>query len=215
MLRFRLRALNRLLRLLGIGFLLRGSPPDFGVRVTFPECPGRSVNLHPVKLPLSDLAAGLHSLASYESHPAGNQSCSHPAPASAQREGHTGSWLDSDETLGTAWNPAMIAQLPNLRIPLQMEKIASFCRRWNIARLEVFGSVLRDDFRPDSDLDLVATYAPQARWSLLDRVSMKLELEALVGRQVDLLNHRALEKAKRPLRAAAILAEAQPLYAES
>ena len=129
--------------------------------------------------------------------------------------GRTGSWLDSDETLSTAWNPAMIAQLPNLRIPLPMEKIASFCRRWNIARLEVFGSVLRDDFRPDSDLDLVGTYAPQARWSLLDRVSMKLELEALVGRQVDLLNHRALEKAKRPLRAAAILAEAQPLYAES
>ena len=67
----------------------------------------------------------------------------------------------------------------------------------------------------DSDLDLVATYAPQARWSLLDRVRMKLELESLLGRQVDLLNRRALEKARRPLRAAAILAEAQPLYAES
>ena len=139
MLQFGLRALNRLLRLLGIGFLLRDSPPDFGVRVAFPEYPGRSFNLHPVKLPLSDLAAGLHSLASYESHPTGIQSCSHPDPASAQREGHTGSCLDSDETLSTAWNPAMIAQLPNLRIPLPMEKIASFCRRWNIARLEVFG----------------------------------------------------------------------------
>ena len=79
-----------------------------------------------------------------------------------------------------------------------LDKISSFCRRWSIARLEVFGSALRDDFRSDSDLDLLATYSPQARWSLLDRVSMKLELEALLGRQVDLLNRRALEKAGRP-----------------
>lgn len=109
----------------------------------------------------------------------------------------------------------MIANPPNLRISLPMEKIVAFCRRWRIARLEVFGSALRDDFRSDSDVDLVATYAPQARWSLLDRVRMKLELEALLGRQVDLLNRRALEKGRRPLRAAAILAEAKPLYAES
>jgi predicted nucleotidyltransferase len=108
----------------------------------------------------------------------------------------------------------MIADLPSLRIRLPMQEITAFCRRWSIARLEVFGSALRDDFRPDSDLDLVATYAPQARWSLLDRVRMKHELEDLVGRQVDLLNRRALEKAKCPSRAAAILAEAQPLYAE-
>ena len=96
-----------------------------------------------------------------------------------------------------------------------MEDLAKFCRRWSIARLEVFGSALRDDFRPDSDLDLVATYAPQARWSLLDRVRMKLELEAMLGRQVDLLNRRALEKAKRRARAASILAQTQPLYVES
>jgi hypothetical protein len=109
----------------------------------------------------------------------------------------------------------MIANLPNLRIPLPMEQITAFCRRWNIARLEVFGSALRNDFRSDSDLDLVATYAPQARWSLLDRVRMKFELEALLGRPVDLLNRRALEKARGSQRAAAILAEAQPFYAES
>ncbi len=109
----------------------------------------------------------------------------------------------------------MIAKLPSLRISLPIPEIAAFCRRWNIARLEVFGSALRGDFRPDSDLDLVATYAPQARWSLLDRVRMKLELEALVGREVDLLNRRALEKAGHRTRAAAILAEAQPLYDHS
>jgi uncharacterized protein len=109
----------------------------------------------------------------------------------------------------------MIANVPKLRIALPMEQIAAFCRRWSIARLEVFGSALREDFGPDSDLDLLATYAPQARWSLLDRVRMKLELEAMLGREVDLLNRRALEKAKRPERAAAILAQAQPLSAAS
>jgi hypothetical protein len=108
----------------------------------------------------------------------------------------------------------MIATLSNLRLPLPMEQIAGFCRRWNIARLEVFGSALREDFRPDSDLDLVATYAPEARWSLLDRVRMKCELEDLLGREVDLLNRRALEKAGSRKRAAAILAQTQTLYAE-
>lgn len=123
--------------------------------------------------------------------------------------------LGGDEILSSGHDGTMTAKLPTLRIRLPMEEIAAFCRRWSIARLEVFGSALRDDFRSDSDLDLVATYAPQARWSLLDRVRMKLELESMLGRQVDLLNRRALEKAGRGLRAAAILAEAQPLYAES
>jgi uncharacterized protein len=110
---------------------------------------------------------------------------------------------------------SMISRVPSLRIPLPVEKIASFCRRWSVARLEVFGSVLRDGFRPDSDLHLLATYAPGAGWSLLDRVRMKLELEAMLGREVDLLNRRALEKAKTHARAAAILAQAEPLYVES
>ena len=109
----------------------------------------------------------------------------------------------------------MIATPPALRVKPPLERIADFCRRWSIARLEVFGSALRDDFRPDSDLDFVATYGPKARWSLLDRVRMKLELESLLGCSVDLLNRRALEKTGNRVRAAAILAQAQPLYAES
>ena len=104
---------------------------------------------------------------------------------------------------------------PELRIRLPMAQIAAFCRRWSIARLEVFGSALRDEFRPDSDLDFLATYSPEAQWSLLDRVHMKLELEDMLGREVDLLNRRALEKARAHARAAAILAQAEPLYAQS
>jgi len=106
----------------------------------------------------------------------------------------------------------MIASPPNLKLKLPLDSIAGFCRRWRIARLEIFGSVLRDDFRPDSDVDLIASYAPEAHWSLLDRVHMKHELEDMLGREVDLLNRRALQKGNG--RAAAILAETQLLYAE-
>jgi predicted nucleotidyltransferase len=100
------------------------------------------------------------------------------------------------------------------QIEWPMEKITDFCRRWRIARLEVFGSVLRDDFRRDNDVDLVAGYVPEAHWSLLDRVHMKHELEDLFGRPVDLLNRRALEHDRQNGRATAILAQAQLLYAE-
>ncbi|MBI3878901.1 MAG: nucleotidyltransferase domain-containing protein [Verrucomicrobia bacterium] len=109
----------------------------------------------------------------------------------------------------------MIAAPPNLKLELPLVRIAEFCRRWSIARLEVFGSALRDDFRPDSDLDLVATYTPDAHWSLLDRVRMKHELEDMLDREVDLLNRRALDHPRGNGRAAAILAQAQLLYAES
>jgi predicted nucleotidyltransferase len=105
--------------------------------------------------------------------------------------------------------------MPTTRIELPTEKIADFCRRWSIATLEVFGSVLRDDFRPDSDVDFIAKYLPEAHWSLLDRVHMKHELEDMLGREVDLLNRRALEHGRQNSRAAAILAEAQLVYARS
>lgn len=109
----------------------------------------------------------------------------------------------------------MITGSPTLSMPLPMDQIGAFCRRWSIVRLEVFGSALRDDWGPQSDLDLLATYAPEARWSLLDRVRMKLELEGLLGREVDLLNRRALEGSRHHARSAEILGQARSLYAES
>ncbi len=101
------------------------------------------------------------------------------------------------------------------QIELPMGQIADFCRRWKIARLDVFGSVLRDDFRRDSDVDFVASYVPDAHWSLLDRVRMKHELEDMLGRDVDLLNRRALEHGRHNARSAAILTQTQLLYAGS
>lgn len=109
----------------------------------------------------------------------------------------------------------MFVSPANLKAMLPQRQVENFCRRWNIARLEVFGSALRDDFGGDSDVDLLATYGPEAHWSLLDRVRMKLELETLLGRSVDLLNRRAIEKPGRRERAADILAQAQLVYAQS
>jgi|ERR1043166_944683 predicted nucleotidyltransferase len=108
----------------------------------------------------------------------------------------------------------MTVSPPTLQVSLPLEIIEDFCRRWRISRLEVFGSALREDFRADSDLDLIATFAAQARWSLLDRVHMKHELEDLLGRKVDLLNRRALENPRSNRRAREILAQTQLLYAE-
>ena len=61
----------------------------------------------------------------------------------------------------------------NIEIP--KEKIADFCRKWKIVELSLFGSVLRDDFRPDSDVDILVTFSPDAEWSLLDHVAMEEE----------------------------------------
>jgi len=73
----------------------------------------------------------------------------------------------------------------------------------------VFGSALRSDFRPDSDLDLLVTFAPEAQWSLLDHAAMQDELTELVGRKVDLVSRRAIERSENWIRRDAILSTAE------
>jgi predicted nucleotidyltransferase len=92
------------------------------------------------------------------------------------------------------------------------DKIADFCRRWKITELALFGSVLRDDFRPDSDVDILVTFAPDAEWSLFDHVDMEDELEVILGRPVDLVSRRGLEKSRNYLRRRAILESAQVVH---
>lgn len=69
-----------------------------------------------------------------------------------------------------------------LRIVLPREKIAAFCRKWKVREFSVFGSVLRDDFRPDSGIDVMVDFEPDARRSLWDSVSMTDELKVIFGR---------------------------------
>mgnify|MGYP005810445297 CR=1 FL=1 len=98
-------------------------------------------------------------------------------------------------------------------VPIPREQLAGFCRRWKIAELRVFGSALREDFRPDSDLDLLVKFAPEADWSLMDHVAMEEELTGIIGRKVDLVSQRAIERSSNWIRRKAILESAEPYFA--
>ena len=98
-------------------------------------------------------------------------------------------------------------------IDLPMEKIAEFCERWQIKELALFGSVLRDDFGPESDIDMLVTFVPDHPWSLFDHVQMQDELADMLGRKVDLVSRRAIEKSENPWRRHDILTSARTIYA--
>jgi hypothetical protein len=100
-----------------------------------------------------------------------------------------------------------------MKITPPKEKIVEFCSRWKIAEFAVFGSVLRDDFGPTSDVDVLVTFASDARWSLLDHVEMQDELTALFGRKVDLVNRRGIERSRNAIRRREILDSAEIIYA--
>jgi predicted nucleotidyltransferase len=97
-------------------------------------------------------------------------------------------------------------------IEIPKDEIADFCRRWQIVELALFGSVLRDDFGPESDMDVLVTFAPEARWSLFDRVAMQDELKAILGREVDLVSRRGVERSRNYIRRKAILDSAEVFY---
>jgi predicted nucleotidyltransferase len=90
------------------------------------------------------------------------------------------------------------------------DQIADFCLRWKVTELAFFGSILRKDFRPDSDIDLLVTFEPGAPWTLWDLSRMRTELEAIFGREVDLVEKKAL---RNPFRREAILANQRIVYA--
>ena len=98
-------------------------------------------------------------------------------------------------------------------VDLSEEEISVFCRRWRISEFALFGSVLRDDFDAESDLDILVAFAPDADWSLLDHVQMEQELEALLDRKVDLLSRRSVERSRNWLRRKEILDTAEVVYA--
>ena len=98
----------------------------------------------------------------------------------------------------------------NIEIP--KERIAEFCRKWKIVEFSVFGSVLREDFRPDSDVDVLVTFAPEGRYSLFDLVHMEEELEKMLGRKVDLVERCAIQQSENYIRRKHILNSAQAIY---
>ena len=97
-------------------------------------------------------------------------------------------------------------------IDLPIEKIAELCNRWQITELSLFGSVLRDDFSPDSDIDVLVTFSPKARKGLLTLARIKHELESLSGREVDILTKKSLENGRNKERCRNILESAKVFY---
>lgn len=100
-----------------------------------------------------------------------------------------------------------------LRLELDAAGVRAFCTRWKVAELAVFGSVTRDDFGPDSDLDVLVSPEPGATWSLMDLGVMREELVQLSGRPVDLLVRRAVEESPNWIRREAILGSAEVVFA--
>lgn len=96
---------------------------------------------------------------------------------------------------------------------ISSEQIIAYCRRWKITELALFGSVLRKDFRPDSDIDVLVAFSDDAHWTLFDQVEMQEELEALFGRDVDVVSKRAIEHSRNTLRRHDILSSAKVIYA--
>src|SRR5216684_5595518 len=95
--------------------------------------------------------------------------------------------------------------MPYIAIDYDKEKLRDFCRRWKVTEFSLFGSVVREDFGPESDVDVMVTFAADAHWSLFDMSDMYEELKVLFGREVDLLTRRAVEGSLNPIRRTSIL----------
>ena len=98
------------------------------------------------------------------------------------------------------------------KIKIPKAKLAAFCKRWNVSEFAIFGSALREDFRPDSDVDVLVSFKPQAHVTLFDIVHMQDELKAIFGREVDLVSKRGLENSRNYLRRKQILESAQVIH---
>ena len=97
-------------------------------------------------------------------------------------------------------------------IYIPCSQIDSFCRSWQVSELALFGSVVREDFGPDSDVDVLIQFQPQARHTLLDMARMEEELRQIFGRDVDLVERSAIEQSRNQIRREAILQSAESVH---
>ena len=95
------------------------------------------------------------------------------------------------------------------KVNVPKESLERFCQRYQVRRMALFGSVLRDDFRPDSDIDVLVIFDPSARVTFMTLGRMKRELSALFERSVDLVPQEGLKPAIRE----AVIASAEEVYA--
>lgn len=99
------------------------------------------------------------------------------------------------------------------RIPIPMPEIAAFCKKWKITEFSLFGSVLRDDFGPDSDVDVLVTFDDDAHWRVRHWAQMQTELRQIMGREVDMMTRNALDMMRNPSRRSLIANSTSSIYA--
>jgi uncharacterized protein len=97
------------------------------------------------------------------------------------------------------------------RLPVDEAQLAAFCQEWKITKLELFGSMLIEPSCAQ-DIDLLVTFAPDARWGLFEHEHMQNELARMLGRSVDLTSRRAIEASGNAPRRNAILNSVVPIY---
>ena len=97
----------------------------------------------------------------------------------------------------------------NAIVESRKEEIAAFCRKWSVSEFSFFGSVVRDDFGPKSDIDVLVTFVPKAKIGLGEMVEMRAELVKMFGRKVDLIEEAAL---RNPYRRKNILSDKRVVY---
>jgi len=98
------------------------------------------------------------------------------------------------------------------RILISQDQIEKFCRKHRIKALALFGSVLRNDFRPDSDVDVLVEFEPDTRPRFYELLDMQAELSAILGRKVDLVEKRLVERSENYIRRRNILSQVEPVY---
>lgn len=98
----------------------------------------------------------------------------------------------------------------SMRILIPKDKIVSFCRKWQVKELAIFGSAIGDDFRPESDVDVLVVFQDDAAWNLFDHMKAEDELKEIFGRDVDLVEKKAIVN---PFRRHHILSNHEVIYA--
>jgi uncharacterized protein len=95
------------------------------------------------------------------------------------------------------------------------EEILRFCQRWQICELALFGSAVRKDFKPESDVDVLVSFDEKANWGLFDHVQMRMDLESIFNRKVDLVTRHAVEQSQNQLLRKRILETAVIIFSDN
>lgn len=103
--------------------------------------------------------------------------------------------------------------MPVAHFPLPEAQITEFCRNWEVTELALFGSILREDFGQDSDVDFLVSFAPASHKSLMDLAAMREELQEILGRKVDLVTRQSVEQSRNYIRRKSILNNVEVIYA--